>query len=67
MARVVTPTINRTVTYYNTSGLPKPGVITGVVSGTTVNLRIEHVATQVSIVLGPRDGVSPRTNCWMVK
>jgi len=69
MARAVTPKVNRTVTYYDASGKPKPAVTTGVVSGTTVNLRIGHptAVTLTSKILGNRNPASVRTDCWMVK
>lgn len=67
MARSVTPKVNRSVTYYDAAGVPHPGIITGGIVGTTVNLRIAHATTKAAVVLGNRDPASVRTNCWMVK
>ena len=45
MARVFTPKVGKHVTYYTASGEPQPATITGVTSGTVVDLRIERAST----------------------
>jgi hypothetical protein len=50
-----TPKVNRHVSYRTSGGRRRPAVITGIVSGTTVNLRVGHHAapeTYASVTYG---------------
>lgn len=42
MARTYTPKVNKHVTYFDAACKPRPATITGVTSGTVVDVRIGH-------------------------
>lgn len=66
MARTYTPKINKHVTYYDAACKPRPGIITGVVDATHVNIRVCHTSqTPANVARGPIDSMIANVpNTW---
>ena len=65
--RTVTPEVNKTVMYFRTlAGKSKwlPATVTGIVSGTTVNLRLCRTGTTFASVPLNRSQTLLVTNTW---
>lgn len=58
-----TPRVNDHVVYYTTTGKPRPGIITAIVtSPTNVDIRVGHTGEVYSNV--PYSTSPPRNNVW---